>query len=454
MRCLLSCFLITFAIFAADTCVAADKAKYLLAAELSEGDTSEVKVTLELGGEMLLTEENVKKQLPLTVAAELSYLEQLLTWSADPNAIARSAREYQVATAKVQVEKGGLRRELPAEKRAIVAEVSEGQTHLASIDQPLTRDQFDLLNVVGNSLALNRLLPGRELAEGESWEHDGQAIGALLGMDNVAVCDATSVITGYVNRQVQIRLAGTVHGTVDGAPTEMELRAAYLFNEAKQRITKFNLAIKEKRTASQVVPGLDVVAKVSVTVSATKAKLESVGWEKFADATEPLSHELRYEAPQRGYQFLHDAAWYVIAEQSDRVSLRSLQNGNQTAHCSLSALPARSEGRETTLEEFERDVRRILGEHLQTVSASTNWTTSQGHGCFGVVAQGEIEGVPIEWRSYLISSPDLPRVSLSFTIEQSQLDQFNDADRQIVDSMELLQTAASTAKKSLKKRAR
>ncbi len=451
MRCLLSCFLI---ILTANTCRAADEVKYLLAAELAEGDTSEVTVTLEVGGEMLLTEDNVKKQLPLTVAGELSYLEQLITWSPDANAIARSAREYQVATAKVQVEKGGLRRELPAEKSAIVAEVSEGQLQLASIDQPLTRDQFDLLNVVGNTLALNRLLPGRELAEGERWEHDGQAIGALLGMDNVAVCEATSVVTGYVNRQVQIRLAGTVHGTVDGAPTEMELRAAYLFNEAKKRITKFNLAIKEKRTASQVVPGLDIVAKVSVNVASTKAKLKAAGWEEFVDATEPLSNELRYEAPQRGYQFLHDAAWYVIAEQSDRVSLRSLQNGNQTAHCSVSALPPRSEGRETTLEDFERDVRRMLGEHLQTVSASTTWKTRQGHDCLGVVAQGEIESVPIEWRSYLISSPDLPRVSVSFTIEQSQLDQFDDADRQLVDSMELLQPATSTAKKSSKKRAR
>ena len=96
----------------------------------------------------------------------------------------------------------------------------------------------------------------------------------------------------------------------------------------------------------------------------------------------------------------------------------------------------------------------MLGEHLQTVSASTTWKTRQGHECLGVVAQGEIEGVPIEWRSYLISSPDLPRVSVSFTIEQSQLDQFDDADRQIVDSMELLQSATSTAKKSSKERAR
>lgn len=451
MRSLLSCFVIL--ISTVTTCVAAEKPTYLLAPELAEGDTSSVKVTLEVGGDMLLTEEKVERELPLTVTGELAYLEQLICWSPETNELARSVRKYQTANAKIQIDQGGIVRDLPTEKTSVAAELRDGKAHLACINAPLTRDQFDLVNVVGNSLALNRLLPGSKLSEGESWKHDNQSIGALLGMDNVAVCEVTSVITGCVNRQVQIRMAGTVHGTIDGAPTEMELRAAYLFHEKLKRVTKFNLAIKEKRTKSQVVPGLDVVAKVSVTVAPTTDKL-GIDDEQLSDTTKPLSAVLSYEAPQRGYSFLHDAAWYVIAEQSDRVSLRSLQNGNQTSHCSLSTLPARSEGRETSLEEFERDVRKSLGEHLNTVSASTNWITEQGHQCLGVVAEGEIEGVPIEWRSYLISSPDLPRVSLSVTIEQSQVEQFNDADRQIVDSLELAQPATTTAEKSTKKRTR
>ena len=438
----------------ANTTFAADEETYLLTPELAAGDTTSVKVTLEVGGEMLLTQEKVEKKFPLSVKGELAYLEKLINWSTDANDTARAAREYRTAKAKVQVEKGGLLRELPAEKRLVIAELREGQSQLACADEPLTRDQFDLLNVVGNSLALNRLLPGTKLGIEGSWQHDGQAIGALLGMDNVAVCEVSSTITGCEKRQVQIRMAGTVHGTVDGAPTEMELRAAYLFNLAKKRITKFNMAIKENRNASQVVPGLDVVAKVSVTVSAAKPSQMSEQLQATAEATESLPNELSYEAPQRGYQFLHDSAWYVIAEQSDRVSLRSLQNGNQTAHCSLSTLPERSKGRETTLEEFESEVRESLGEHLKTVTASTNWQTEQGHTCLGVVAQGENEGIPIEWRCYLIASPGLPRVSLSFTIEQAQLDQFNDADRQIVNSMELMQPVTSTAKKSSKRRSR
>ena len=85
-------------------------------------------------------------------------------------------------------------------------------------------------------------------------------------MDHIAVCEVRSVVTGESHNQVRIRMAGTVHGTIDGAPTEIDLRGAYLFHLDRRRITKFNLAIKEKRTANEVVPGLDIVAQVKLTI--------------------------------------------------------------------------------------------------------------------------------------------------------------------------------------------
>lgn len=453
MRFLTSCLLIFLGVGSPG--FAAEEAKFLLAPELVVGDTTTVKVTLEVGGDMLVTEEEsgAVKKLPLTVAGELKYTEQLLAWSVDSAEVTRSWREYQSATAKIQVEKGGIQRELPAARSSIIAEVRDGRAVLDGAETPLTRDQFDLVNVVGNSLLLNRLLPSRELAEGDGWDHDAEDIGPLLGMDHVAACEVRSVVTGSEHRQVQIRLAGTVHGTIDGAPTEIELRGAYLYHGHYQRVTKFNLALKEARTASPIVPGLDIVAKVSLTVIPAKKKLSANITERARNTSQPLETILSYEAPQHGFRFLHDRAWYVTSESSDLVSLRSLQDGNQTSHCNVTTLPARSAGRETTIEQFERDVRESLGDNLETVTASTGWITRSGHECLGVVAQGKVKEVPIEWRYYLVSSPDLPRISIALTMKQSMVEQFNDADRQIVDSLELLAkpTGSTAVKKSDKK---
>jgi len=439
-----------FLVSAVTSSYAEKETTFLLAAELAAGDISTVKVTLDVGGEMLVNDKTGTKKLPLTVAGELQYTEQLLKWSSDSTEVTRSLRDYQSATAKIQVDTGGIQRELPEAQRCIVAEIRDGRAVLNGNETSLTRDQFDLINVVGNSLAINRLLPERELADGESWDHDAAAIGALLGMDHVAVCEVQSVVAGHVNRQVQIRLAGTVHGTIDGAPTEMQLRGAYLFHQEHKRITKFNMAIKEARTASQIVPGLDVVAKISVSVTPAKQPLADRFNELARDVSQPLSDNLRYEAPQQGYRFLHGRTWYVTDEASNLVSLRCLQDGSSAAHCNVTTLPVRSKGRETSLPDFERDVRQTLDDHLEAVTASTEWTTAQGHHCLGVVARGEVEGVALEWRYYLISAPDLPRVSIAVTMEQSMVEPFNDADRQLVDSLELLEksTAETAAKPS------
>jgi len=435
-----------------------EKPSYDLSATIRDGDAASVEITLEVGGDMLVTDDAAKsKKLPLTVKGELRYLEQLVAWSGETEAPARSLRQYEAATASIQVDEAGIVRELPASQRSIVADIRAGRATLAGASNPLTRDEFDLVNVVGNTLALNRLLPGRALAEGEDWKHDEATMQALLGMDHVAVSEVTSVVTGSENGQVQIRLAGTLHGTVDGAPSEMQLRGAYLFHEEYGRITKMNLAIKEVRTANSIVPGLDVVAKVSVSIKPLPATSPvdlisafdkksgdtALGHTALSDIAQPIADTLRYESEKSGYRFSHDPLWYVTADESKLVSLRSLQDGNQTAHCNITPLPARSQGRETTLEIFESDVRESLGDKLKTVTASTEWDTPRGNHCLGVVAQGQVDDMAIEWRYYLVAAPGKPRVSLAFTIEQSQLETFQDADRQLVDTLELLETPAT-----------
>jgi hypothetical protein len=269
----------------------------------------------------------------------------------------------------------------------------------------------------------------------------------LLAMDHLAVCDVSSVATKLTNREVQIRMAGTVDGTVDGAPTEMELRGAYLFHLDKKRITGFNLAIKESRKTTEIVPGLDVVAKVFVTVK-PRAKPFSVPKDLAAIASRtnrPLERKLVYQSPTSGFSFEYDPAWYVTAEERDLFSFRYLHDHQLAAHCNVNVLPPRSEGRQTKLDEFERDVREALGDKLETVSASTEWETTLGYHCLGVIANGTVKDVPIEWRHYLVAADDCPRLSLGVTLEQSQGAKFADAERQMIDSLKLEPTDKSTA---------
>jgi len=431
--------------------------KYLLKSRLSPGDIARVSLKLELGGDMIFREESETERLPVSVTGRLIYQQQIIAWSADSAGVARSLRNYQTASANIKVDKKNAERTLPKKKCTVIAEVRNGRSSLVPSSGQLTRKQYDLINVTGNSLTIDRLLPGREVAEGESWDHDKNVLGAMLGMDHVAVCEVSSVVTGQSHQQVQIRMDGTVHGTIDGASTEIDLRAAYLFHRQRQRITKFNLAIQEKRTAGEVVPGLDVVAKVHLVVekAAPQAQFDKKLVRQASKVSQPLQHKLLYDSPERGFRFLHDTVWYVTAEQRDQLSLRCLQEGDLTAHCNVNTLPARTKGRQTTLEQFERDVRESLGDNLERVTAATRWKTTQGYDCLGIIAVGKFDEVPVEWRYYLLAGDSLPRVSLTVTLEQSQIKRFADADRQIIETLQLLpKTVSTTAKRSSQRKAR
>jgi hypothetical protein len=430
---------------------------YRLAPRLESGDAAHVTVSLEVGGELILPEKEGKEsketKAPMSVSATMAYDEQFIAWWADPKMASRSLRRYSEARATLKTAEKGDTRELPESERLIVAKAIDNIAILNSLERPLSRQQYDLIDVVGNSLILDRLLPNREIKEGEGWDHDAEAVAALLGMDHVAVCEVRSVVTGEENRQVQIRLSGTVHGTVEGAASEMDLRGAYLYHLDEGRITKFNLAIKETRKPGEVSSGLDVVAKLSLVATPLKKGDQQPFDEETLKKARELSNEaleqLAVDSPQRGYSFHHSCGWYATAEGREHMSLRLLDRGDFLAHCNVTTLPARPADKPMTLHEFEADVVKTLGEKMDKVEAATEWTNAAGHHCLGVIATGKADEVPMEWRYYLIAADGMRQATVSVTVEQELLERFADADKSIIDSLTLLpEPQAETALKA------
>lgn len=425
---------------------------YRLTPTLEKGAAADVTATLEVGGELIVpSEQGEDARLPMSVVARMAYEEQLVAWWADPSMASRSLRRYSEATATLKSAEKGETRELPADRRLIAVQATVGSATLNGLDSRLTREQHDLIDLPGNSLAVDRLLPRREVKASEGWDHDANSIAALLGMDHVAICEVRSTVVGMENRQVQIRLAGTVHGTIEGAATEIDLRGAYLFHLDEGRITKLNLAMKENRKPGEVSPGLDVVAKLSLEVAPiAKTAPRPLADQLIAKAQQlsaPELFELELHVPERGFRFRHDAAWYVTGEHREQLSLRRLERGDFVAHCTITTLPARPADKPMTLQEFEANVVKSLGDKLEKVEAATEWTNESGHHCLGVIATGEVEDVPMQFRHYMVAAEGKRPATAAVTVERDLLDRFDDADRAIIESMALVDPPAETAAK-------
>lgn len=425
-----------------------------LTPQIAPGDAALVTVELEVGGELLVTNDEGKNQrLALSADADLQY-EELLLGEADgaaPAAGARAVRHYRRASATIKTDQQTVERGLPDDQSTVIVELTPQRILLGGLQRPLSRDHFDLVNAVGNSLVIDRLLPGMKLDEGESWDHEADEIGALLGLQKVTVCKVSSVVEGVEHGKIQLRLAGSVYGYVDGAETKIELKGAYLFDPTAARITKFNLAVREDRNAGLATPGLDVTAKLTMTatpMAAADLSVDAADLQAAKRLRMPPAGEISVDSPQRGYRFRHGADWYVTADQREMLSMRMLQAGDLIAHCNITTLPARAPERATKLKQFEQDIRTSLGKRVDEIAAAKEWTTNAGYNCLAVFANGKVKDVPVQWRYYLVTAENKPRVSVAVTVERSRLSKFADSDRSIVDSLELIeQPQAETAAK-------
>ncbi|MCI0334915.1 MAG: hypothetical protein L0228_17020 [Planctomycetes bacterium] len=430
-----------------------------LSARSAPNGLTRVTIEVEAGGHNLVRAENdaagkqQEHKLPMSVSAKLQYDQRRLFVQTDgmTDGTPLVARYYERAEAVIKVDESGRTPKLADDRRLIVAESSAERPVLYSPDGPLSREQLDLIDVVGDSISVDRLLPHKPVAKDESWSNDATMMGPLLTLDSVAVCEVKSILESYNASFAKIRLAGIVQGTADGAATELEVRAVYLFDRRSRRITRLNLAVRERRSIGGATPGVDAVAKLQISIQPLEksAKLRAEEVAKATAANRAPARDLVYESGPLGVRFKHDRRWFVTSEQRESVTLRRVDRGDLIAQCTLSALPAKSAGRQTSLEQFQKDVTYSLGKSFGEMVSSRQWQNSAGLYCYELVARGFVEEVPVEWHYYLLAPESGERVSAAITLEKPMVDRIGQADRELIESIELFprMPAVQTAKR-------
>jgi hypothetical protein len=394
-----------------------------------------------------------EQKQPISVAAKLAYDEKRLAASTAqvPAGTPLSIRYYDQAEATIKVNETGRTPQLTDDRRTVIIEQAQQRPMAYCPDGTLSRAQLDLIDVVGDSISINRLLPKQPVAEGESWANDATTMGPLLTFDTVAVCEVQCILDEFNPNYAKIKLSGDVHGTADGAATQQEVRGVFLFDRRLHRIVRLNLAVREKRSIGGATPGLDAVAKVQVKIDpiekSTHLTDDVIAKATSSDRT-PL-RDLLFESPSLGFRVQHDRQWYVTAERREAVTFRRVDAGDLVAQCTITALPPKSAGRQTSLEQFQKDITFSLGKSFGELVSSRQFQNAAGLYCYEVVARGLVEEVPVEWHYYLLAPESGNRVSAAVTIEKPMLERVGRADQDLIESLQLFPPtpAAQTAEK-------
>lgn len=414
---------------------------YVILSTESEGSLQQVQVVLEVRGELRVKGEGGKvTKLPLLVEGGLKYDERLLESKQSPWA-RRSVRYYTQSEARIKVGTGTLTRTLSPNHQLLVAQTDkDGTTRIFSPASPLTRDEFDLVDVQGNSLALGCLLPAAPVKIGDQWKADSERLAILLGLEVVTQQAVVCTLSGVEQRTATIEIKGDVDGAVCGVPAKVTLHAKCNYDLAQKAVTWFAAVIKEQRDIGQAEPGLDVVARLRMSLSPversehlTETQLAGVALD-----ARPGTDLLAFQAERSHFRLLHDRRWRAVLDRHDVCVLRLVDRGDLIAQCNISELPDQEAGKQITLEEFQADIQRGIGKNFGQFLEAHQSTRDDGRRVLRVVVSGMASEVPIQWVYYQLSDATGRRAALAFTLEAKLVERFAENDRTLAETVEFL----------------
>ncbi len=409
------------------------------------GNVDQVTAQLKVGGDILEMRAGKMDRVKLGGLADLEYKEETLEVGEGSKGRTRSIRRYDRAEATIRVGNDALRPTLRPNLSLVVASADARTSMLFSPQEPLSRDELELIDTLGgNSVVLDRLLPTGPLAVGHTWKPDAALLAMLLGLDSVGQNDVQCELVEVTDTVARFQMTGSLAATIHGATTQMQLKSKYRYDRRSQRIDWFAMSMKEARAISLVAEGFDVVAQVQVRIVPEKG---NGGFDRKTLEDLPLepggeSELLAYESTKPGWRLTHDRSWFVTHDDPDLVIFHLIRQGQLLAQCRISPLATVPPEKLPPLESFQEDVRRALGQQFDRFVAAGQWANDAKYRVYRVAVSGtaraELKQVtakaPMEWRYYLVADERGRRMALAVTMEADLVPRVGDADRDLVNA--------------------
>ena len=236
---LLCCCLLSV-LAAAAPAISADAAKptFTLRSRRAAGQTDRVAVLMEVGGEFKERAEGKQQRTPMSGVDKLTYQEMTLEAGRDR---LRAVRYYEKAESAVKFKDDALNSSLSPQRRLVGVAVDPPadtprppaaalHTTLFALRGPLRREELEVIDVLGNSLLLDDLLPDGPTAVGQTWKPADKVVAALLGLDAASRCDVQCTLKEVTDAVARFELAGQVEGPVNDTTARVQLKGKYRFD--------------------------------------------------------------------------------------------------------------------------------------------------------------------------------------------------------------------------------
>ena len=144
------------------------------------------------------------------------------------------------------------------------------------------------------------------------------------------------------------------------------------------------------------------------------------------------------------FELVYDPRWKIILSDREAVIMRYADQGNLLAQCSLLQLPKRPADRPVPIEDFRKEIEKILSESPARLVSANTITTVAGLTAHKIVVSGLQDDVAIDWIYYHVTNHDGRRVAMIFTVEHEVAKTFGSADQRLVEAVRFVPVKTAT----------
>jgi hypothetical protein len=315
---------------------------------------------------------------------------------------------------------------------------TEGPVVVISPAGPLTWRELDVVQGVGDPLALSDLLPPGSVGVGQTWRVGEAAAKGVSEYDAITTNGLEATLESFDADRATVRIQGRIEGSHHGATGLMTCDGVLGFDRRLGWIDRLELHRNESRRPGPVEAGLDMKSTLTVARNADPppTTLSDAALAGYSLEINPRSERLLLKGPDGKSSLLHDRGWHVFWDDSKMAVLKRLDGGRVVAQCNLVVGPAAGRGRHQDPAQFRDEIRRVLGKRfVNYIGVGEVDGDPAGGYRFKVGVQGREGGLGVVWYYYLVASPAGDQLIVTYTLAAQDARAFGEQDVEMIGTL-------------------
>jgi hypothetical protein len=398
-------------------------------------------LTLQLQGEMTVVQDDKPTKLKLSAEADHRFRERVLAPQAGTGLVAKAARYYDDARATITVDGSNSQRGLRPDRRLVVAQRPNDVLLCYSPQGSLTREELETVSEHFDTLSLAGLLPGKEVAVGNTWSLANPTVQGLCLFEGLIENNLTGKLVEVKDGAAVFSVTGMARGIELGAQAKVTVTARGRFDLKERRVVALDWKQQDARDQGPASPA--VTAESTVTLERRPipepkelADVALVSVPQGFDVPAPLTQIAMRDAKGR-FELAAGRDWQVVSQTESHLVLRLLDRGDFVAQATVSPWQRAEPGKHADVKEFRDQMLSSPGWQPEEVLQEEE-LPNQPPGRFGyrLTARGDMDGIKVVQSFCLVAGPKGDQAVVAFTLKQTQVNKLGARDLILVDGLD------------------